>query len=202
MVWLFQCLLCLLKVVYPLVVKETKMKKICAYLFLITTLFSQQEDGNNFKDLSEHLKPFEPYIGKTFKGEFANSTPEKPIYDIIHYERALNGNAIRAVHSVNNGEYGGESIVMWDTEKESLASWYFTTAGFYTQATMHFEDGNLISIEDVTGNESGITQVKAILEFLPNGDLHNTSQDLMLGNWVAGHEIYYKEDPNAKVLFK
>ena len=46
MVWLFQCLLCLLKVVYPLVVKETKMKKICAYLFLITTLFSQQEDGN------------------------------------------------------------------------------------------------------------------------------------------------------------
>ncbi len=45
MVWLFQCLLCLLKVVYPLVVKETKMKKICAYLFLITTLFSQQEDG-------------------------------------------------------------------------------------------------------------------------------------------------------------
>ena len=92
--------------------------------------------------------------------------------------------------------------MMWDTEKESLASWYFTTAGFYTQATMHFEDGNLISIEDVTGNESGITQVKAILEFLPNGDLHNTSQDLMLGNWVAGHEIYYKEDPNAKVLFK
>ena len=202
MVWLFQCLLCLLKVVYPLVVKETKMKKICAYLFLITTLFSQQEDGNNFKDLSEHLKPFEPYIGKTFKGEFANSTPEKPIYDIIHYERALNGNAIRAVHSVNNGEYGGESIVMWDTEKESLVSWYFTTAGFYTQATMHFEDGNLISIEDVTGNENGITQVKAIIEFLPNGDLHNTSQYLMHGNWVAGHEIYYKEDPNAKVLFK
>ena len=57
MVWLFQCLLCLLKVVYPLVVKETKMKKICAYLFLITTLFSQQEDGKNFKDLSEHLNP-------------------------------------------------------------------------------------------------------------------------------------------------
>ena len=108
------------------------MKKVCAYLILITTLFSQQEDGKNFKDLSEHLKPFEPYIGKTFKGEFANSTPEKPIYDIIYYERVLNGNAIRAVHSVNNGEYGGESIVMWDAEKENLVSWYFTTAGFYT----------------------------------------------------------------------
>ena len=178
------------------------MKKVCAYLFLITTLFSQQEDGKNFKDLSEHLKPFQPYIGKTFKGEFANSTPEKPIYDIVHYERALNGKAIRAVHSANNGEYGGESIVMWDAEKESLVSWYFTTAGFYTQATMQFEDGNLISLEDVTGNVNGITQVKAVIEFLHNGDLHNTSQYLMHGNWVAGHEIYYKEDPNAKVLFK
>ena len=90
------------------------MKKVCAYLILITTLFSQQEDD------------------KTFKGEFSNSTPEKPIYDIIYYERVLNGNAIRAVHSVNNGEYGGESIVMWDAEKENLVSWYFTTAGFYT----------------------------------------------------------------------
>ena len=33
------------------------MKKVCAYLILITTLFSQQEDGKNFKDLSEHLNP-------------------------------------------------------------------------------------------------------------------------------------------------
>ncbi len=30
------------------------MKKVCAYLILITTLFSQQEDDKNFKDLSEY----------------------------------------------------------------------------------------------------------------------------------------------------
>ena len=178
------------------------MKKVCAYLFLITTLFSQQKDGNNFKDLSEHLKPFEPYIGKTFKGEFANSTPEKPIYDIVYYERALNGKAIRAVHSVNNGEYGGESIVMWDTEKENLVSWYFTTAGFYTQATMHFEDDKLISLEDVIGNENGITQVKAVIEFLSDGQLLNSSMYFVNGNWVDGHKIHYTEEPDGKVVFK
>ena len=72
--------------------------------------------------LSENLKPFQAFISKTFKGEFANSTPEKPVYDISRWERALNGNAIRNMHSVNNGEYGGESIVIWDTKKESLVS--------------------------------------------------------------------------------
>ena len=64
--------------------------------------------------------------------------------------------------------------MIWDTKKESLVSWYFTTAGFYTQATLHFEDEKLISIEDVTGNENGITQVKAIIEFLPDVNMLNS----------------------------
>ena len=46
---------------------------------------------------------------------------------------------------------------MWDSHKESLVSWYFTTAGFYTKSTLHFENGKLISLEDVTGNANGIT---------------------------------------------
>ena len=124
-------------------------------------------------NLSEYLKPFEPYIGKTFKGEFANSTKEKPIFEVSYWERILNEMAIRITHSVNNGEYGGESIITWDTKKNSLVSSYFTTAGFTTNAEIHFEDDKLISFEDVTGNENGITKVKAIIEFLPN--LNNVS---------------------------
>ena len=178
------------------------MKNIISIILLISCLFSQNESGGAQKFLSENLKPFEAYIGKTFKGEFANSTPEKPVYDISHWERTLNGNAIRIMHSVNNGEYGGESIVMWDTKKESLVSWYFTTAGFYTKATLHFEDGKLISIEDVTGNENGITQVKAIIEFLSDGQFLNSSKYFMNGSWVDGHKIHYKEAPDAKVVFK
>ena len=114
----------------------------------------------------------------------------------------MNGNAVRIMHSVNNGEFGGESIVMWDSDKESLISWYFTTAGFYTQARLHFEDDKLISIEDVTGNENGITQVKAIIELLPDGELVNSSRYLMNGNWVDGHKIHYKEVPDTQVVFR
>ena len=178
------------------------MKHIISIILLTSCLFSQNESESGQKLLSENLKPFQAFISKTFKGEFANSTPEKPVYDISRWERALNGNAIRIMHSVNNGEYGGESIVMWDTKKESLVSWYFTTAGFYTQATLHFEDEKLISIEDVTGNENGITQVKAIITLLPDGELINSSKYFMNDSWVDGHKIHYKEVPDAKVVFK
>ena len=174
------------------------MKKIIIILIL-GLLIGENHEMNN---LSEHLKPFGPYINKTFKGEFANSTKEKPVFDISQWERILNGMAIKITHSVNDGEYGGVSIITWDAKKNSLVSSYFTTAGFTTNALMHFEDGQLISLEDVTGNENGITKVKAIIEFLENGDMQNSSKYFMNDEWVDGHTIYYKETPNAKVVFK
>ena len=178
------------------------MKNITSIIFLTACLFSQNDLNRTQNLLSENLKPFQVFINKTFKGEFATSTPEKPVFGISRWERALNGNAIRIMHSVNNGEYGGESIVMWDTKKESLVSWYFTTAGFYSEAILHFEDEKLISVEDVTGNENGITKVKSEINLLPNGQLVNSSMYLMNGNWVDGHKIHYKEVADAQVIFK
>ena len=141
------------------------------FILMAGGLFAQSGETTKM-ELSEHLKPIQTYIGKTFKGEFANSTPENPTYDIQHWERALNGNAIKITHSVNNGEYGGESMIMWDAKLGSLVSWYFTTAGFYTKATVIIEDGKLVSHENVTGNENGITEVKSIMQLLSNGQLH------------------------------
>ena len=158
--------------------------------------------NNEINNLSEHLKPFEPYIGKTFKGEFAHSTKDKPVFDISHWERILNGMAVKITHSVNNGEFGGVSIITWDAKKNSLVSSYFTTAGFTTNAIMHFEDGKLISLEDVTGNEKGITKIKAVIEFVENGDLKNSSKYFMNNEWVDGHTIYYIQSPESKITFK
>ena len=174
------------------------MKKI----ILILTFGLLIWKNNEMNNLLEHLKPFEPYIGKTFKGEFAHSTKESPVFDISFWERILNGMAIKITHSVNDGEYGGISIITWDENKNSLVSSYFTTAGFTTNALMHFEDGKLISLEDVTGCENGTTKFKAIIQFLENGDLQNSSQYLMNDKWVDGHTIYYKETPDAKIVFK
>ena len=91
---------------------------------------------------------------------------------------------------------------MWDPEKNSLVSWYFTTAGFFTQATIKIEKNKLLSHEKVTGNQNGITEVKSTGEFLPGGKMHSKAEFLQNGKWVPGHEIHYKEAPDAKVIFK
>ena len=76
------------------------------------------------------------------------------------------------------------------------------TAGFYIQATLIIEGDKLVSYEKVTGNENGITEVRATINLLSEGELHTKSDYLQNGKWVDGHEIYYKEVPGAMVLFK
>ena len=168
---------------------------------LITTDIRAQEMADSVK-INKHLKPLLPFVGKTWKSEFPGSTPEKPVYDVQHWELILNGQAIRIMHSVNEGAYGGESIVMWDKEKEQLIYFYFTTAGFYTQGTFSFDGNKWIGHEYVTGNKEGITEVKSTGQILPDGRLHNKSQYLKNGEWVDGHEFYYVKDASAKVIFK
>ncbi|MEK7675234.1 MAG: hypothetical protein AAB676_05280 [Verrucomicrobiota bacterium] len=152
--------------------------------------------------LAKPLEPFRPFIGKAWKGPFRNSTPEKPVYDVMKWERALNGQAVRILHSVNQGEYGGETIIVWNRKTECLEFHYFTTAGFFTQGTIKFEERKMISHEKVTGSQGGVTEVNGTMEILPNGRLHSKSRYLQNGQWVDGHEITYEESPGAEVRFK
>lgn len=152
--------------------------------------------------LNEHLKVFEPLLGKTFRGEFADSTPDMPKFDVSHWERAMNGQAVRILHSVNDGAYGGETIIMWDSSKNAIHYWYFTTAGFYTDGTMDVTGQAWTSIEKVTGNANGITEVRATSTLSAEGDLLVSSKYLSNGTWEKGHELHYKPAPNAKVNFQ
>ncbi|MFO0035556.1 MAG: hypothetical protein ACK55S_10145 [Planctomycetota bacterium] len=171
---------------------------------LVSFCMAQSQDSTSAatNELIAELKFFEPFLGKTFRGEFANSTSEKPMHDVSRLERAMNGRAIRILHSVNEGEYGGETIVMWDAETKQIRSWYFTTAGFHTEGSLTIEDNRLVSSEKVTGNENGITEVKATSELKSDGQLAVKSEYFAKGSWVPGHTINYKETPDAKVIFK
>jgi hypothetical protein len=154
------------------------------------------------QELAKTLEPLKPFVGKTWKGRFANSTPEKPVHDVMKWERALNGQAVRILHSINDGDYGGETLIMWNAKTERLEFHYFTTAGFFTQGTIALEPSKMITHEQVTGNKNGVTEVKGTMEILPNGRLHTKSSYLKNGQWVDGHEVTYEESPASEVRFK
>jgi hypothetical protein len=154
-------------------------------------------------ELSPHFEPLRPLLGKTWRGAFPASKPgETPKVDVQRWEAALNGQAVRILHSINDGDYGGESIVVWDKEKRSLIFYYFTTAGFYTTGTARVEDGALVTVESVKGNADGITEVKGVTRVLPDGRMHVKTQYLKNGQWSEGRDMHYAEEPNAEVKFK
>ncbi len=161
--------------------------------------------GVNAEDamkLDPHLESLRPLLGKIWRAEFKNSTPEKPVVDVAHWERALNGKGVRITHSINDGAYGGESIVMWDDQKKSLKYHYFTTAGFTTEGTMTIEGNILVSRETVTGNKEGITEVRGRHEIRADGTLFVKTEYLKGGEWMPGREAHYKEAPGASVKFR
>lgn len=153
--------------------------------------------------LSENLAPLKDFVGKTWKGTFTDGNSNQPMYDVSRWERALNGKAIRILHSVNNGQYGGETMILWDNEQRKLIFYYFTTAGFYTQGTIDQPEKSVfISREEVTGNQQGITEVRSTSKMLADGRMHTKSEYLKNGEWISGHDVIYEEDATAQVIFK
>ncbi len=154
-------------------------------------------------EMNPKLEPLRPLLGKTWRGSLEKPGSAKPVVDVQRWELALNGQAVRVLHSINDGEYGGESTVVWDKQKQGLAFWYFTTAGFYTTGAFEVEkDGALVTCEVVKGDAEGVSEVKGVHRILPDGRLHVKTQYLKAGKWVDGRDTYYVEDPKAEVRFK
>jgi hypothetical protein len=167
---------------------------------LLLVLFVCSSLAHGADTLAKELEPLRPFIGKTWKGQFTNSTPEKPRVDVAKWERALNGQAVRIIHSVNDGSYGGESIIMWSAKNQRLEYHYFTTAGFMTHGTMKVDGKKLITRETVTGGE--VTDVEATNELTAEGKLRVTAQYFKDGKPAGGRAMTYEEAPNAQVIFR
>ena len=151
--------------------------------------------------LDPNLEPLRPWLAKTWKSDEAESG-DKPKVDVARWERALNGKAVRILHSINDGEYGGETIVTWDNAKKSVVYHYFTTAGFMTMGTMTFDAGKVMTNEKVAGNAGGVTEVRGTGELAADGAFRMKTEYLKDGKWQPGRDATYREDATATVVFK
>lgn len=152
--------------------------------------------------LAKELEPLRPLLGKTWKGAMEPGSDGQPTYDVARWERALNGQAVRLLHSVNQGAYGGETIFIWNRKTKQVEYRYYTTAGFFTEGVATLADGKIQTTEQVTGESTGITQVKGTSELLSDGRLQVKTQYLRDGKWEDGRNTIYVEAPGAEVIFK
>jgi hypothetical protein len=153
-------------------------------------------------DLSPELEPLRPYISKTWVAPVGTSPDGVPMIDISRWERALNGKAVRVLHSVNQGIYGGETIFTWDASESTLVFYYFTTAGFFTHGTTVAGPEGLKNVENVVGNTDGITKVESTVRITDDGNMLVVSRMYKNGAWEEPEEATYTEDPSAKVVFR
>ena len=170
------------------------------YIFILNTSFIV--GGNIGKPLlSEKIQGFEIFLGKYFKGETFNSTKLKPISEVIHFKRILNGQAVRIVHSINEGEFGGETIITWNQKNNVLESIYFSTGGTIEHSVVTIKDNTIIFIEDVSNNKNSIKKVKNTYHLNRYGQLKKETKYYLNNMWVFSHSANYSESKSSEIIF-
>ena len=175
------------------------MIRFLTLLLLLTSATLAAEQSS----LHPKLEPLRPYLNQHWRGDLTQAGSAEITIDRAYWSRALNGQAIKTVHSINDGDYGGESFIFWDEANSTLAYYYFTTAGFYTHGTMEFDqnNGQIIAVEKVENNQNGISEVKSYSKIMPDGTMETRSSYLQNGNWVPGHTAVYRPVAEQQIIF-
>ena len=152
--------------------------------------------------MSPHLKGSENFLGKKFEGNFINSTISNPLIDVIQFERILNGKAISITHSVNHGEYGGKYLILWNSDKEKVESYFFSTGGEIVISPVTILENEIVIEEDFSKNENSILKVKKIYNFDDVGNLRKKIKYLINNVWINAHNMEYIQNNSVEVIFK
>jgi hypothetical protein len=172
-------------------------------LWFILALFSCSSGAAEMV-LHPELEIFRPFVDSHWEGDLTEPGKDKKMIDRSSWSRALNGQAIKTMHSINDGDYGGETMIFWDQKQQKIAYYYFTTAGFYTHGTMTYNatTKSTEALEYVENNKQGITQVRSSSVLDDTGVLKVSSEYLQNDKWIKGHSAVYKRVPKTGIKFR
>ncbi len=135
------------------------------------------------------------FVGNTYRGEPTGGSAEA-VADIQQWTWAdEDAPTLLIQHSLEDGSYGGDTLVRRDAETGELSYVYKTTAGFTTRGTFAVSKAGVWeAVEDVEGHAE-ITKVRSKGHQRSDGALVSTSEYLKNGRWVPGHSfVYTKSD--------
>jgi hypothetical protein len=148
--------------------------------------------------LHQALEPMRPFLGITWRGDLTDPGSKRRRFDVVRYDRTLNGEAIRMLHSVNNGDLGGEMLIRYDEEDARVEYHYFTSAGFLTTGSIRFRGRSFVAEDDVKEGQVPMRTVRRL-----DGDrLVSSTQMLRDGRWTRGTEQFYEPAPDEKIRYR
>lgn len=151
----------------------------------------------------EPMAPFAALAGKAWRGEGVGPNGQ-PIVDIARYEMILGGKAFQSTHRLEDGSYGGRTIIFYDEGAEKHIFHYFTTAGFHTTGEITPTETGFVSVEKVQGHPEFVeVRAEAFFEEDLIGPVIRirSSHVKMDGETSEGEELIYREIDDPGPLY-
>lgn len=172
------------------------MKKILNALFAAALLAAAPAfAGQTYAPMA----PFAPLAGTAWRGE--GTAPDgSSVVDYAVYELILGGRALQATHRLEDGSYGGRTIIFYDEGAKEYVFHYFTTAGFHTTGSLELTEEGFDSIEKVNGHPD-VAEVRASAR-IGDGVITVESETVMKDGAVKEHGGFvYREIAERPALF-
>ena len=141
------------------------------------------------------LAPLAPLVGETWRGTF--DVNGAAVTDVSRYEWAMKGQAIRNIHTLEGGSYGGETLI-WP-EGDSLTFIYVTSGGFTTSGTGHVDASGALVVEEVVEGHPEIDRVRSTSRLSDDGTLVAVSEMRRNGTWESSRRAVYARAPEARL---
>lgn len=147
----------------------------------------------------EPMAFFAKLAGKAWRGE-GTGPDGKPVVDIARYEMILGGRAFQSTHRLENGSYGGRTIIFYDEGAKKHIFHYFTTAGFHTTGEITPTDTGFTAVEKVEGHPEFV-EVRSEA-FIEAGVMRiETSHVTKDGESTQGDGLVYREIDDPGPLY-